>query len=1341
MFRYITLIVSVFISYISVQGQRIRFYNSEQGLSSSLIRSMDRDKDGFIWVGSDNGLSRYDGFSFTSCYHSVADSFSLASDVINTIFTDSRNQTWIGTNVGMQMVDKASLKFKPFDLHCPSDSRGYYYVCSICEYPQCGLLFTSISGWGIMAYNIDTHEPDTAVVKWINSSIGTNFPGEIRVDSKGMLWTNSEMGAFFMIDLEAHRVIDYSQQLKDVSGVENISVSSFAEFDDGRVLIGCYNDGLYLIDRNSKKISKLYTGEEMEKPVKVLKKDSQGRMWIGLDGGGLRLFDEQTFEISMPIFQYCPVDIGNAKVHYILEDHQSNVWVGLFQKGVICIPNVTTGFEYVKLSDIPSPTSHNMSSATSIVVDKDSSLWVGSDGAGLFHIYKDRRVVRYTIDNSELLNDAISAIAFDGEGRLWTATYMGGISILGTDGKWTRLPRNETLLKVRQLVWDEKRDRMIAGSLGHGVTFIDANTYKISSPSVLGGWIVSLYIDAADDLWVGRTEGLMCFDLEKSKLINNMAVDSLNKSTVTSMSEDPMYYWYATEKGLYKISKTFNECHYFDKSAGFLNNHLCGILPDREGNFWISTGNGLARFDTKRDTVDMFTVKDGLQDNEFINYCCTRLGRYLYFGGINGITVFDPDNIKQEQTPLSPIFLSKLSVMNSDVKYDASMGEDNILDDHLSDATTITLRSWQNMFSLKFGVLEFANPNKVKYYYRIPDIEEKWHSTAQDVAWATYTNLPAGTYTLELVAKRTGSKEMVSRTLTLVILPAWYASCWAISLYVFIVIIFILLLIQTMSLHRRRQRELELINRKDSQLRFFTNLSHEIRTPLSLVVSPLSIVKSKATGEGADMLEMIHRNVNRTLRMINQLIDLRRMENVESQMLFSRTDIADFINEIISHFTQLAVMKNITLDIKMSKSMEVWIDLDNFDKVIFNLLANAFKHTHDDGVIRVEVVPDYEKKIYRIEIENSGSHIPESDLKDVFQLYFKSNDKKRSEGSGIGLYICSQIVEGHKGTISVENTDKGVLFAVVLPMGHSHLSDDELGDEYDNSVDNLNSVQSSDCKFDMQLASGEMLDTHRKVFILDDDEEWGKMLAKMLSPDFDCTVESDSEKAWQRIVSVMPDAIVSDYLMPGIDGEELCRRLRRTPETNHILFIVVSSESDEAVKQRLIEAGADNYLCKPINIPLLKTTLAHSIQMRDVLCTKYRIAAHSDFETTNVESSDSMFIERVTECISKNLENPAFCVEDLCDAVEISRAHMNRKLKKLLNTTPGNLIKSMRLKHAAYMLVYNRFNVSDVAFRLGYSSHSYFTISFRDYYGMTPTFFVYFYSKEENREALRKLIS
>lgn len=1334
---YIVILMLVFSA--GVFGQRIRFYSSDDGLSSSLVRNIESDANGYIWVATDNGISRYDGFSFVAFHHSDMDSMSVSSDIVNVIYSDSRKRSWVGTMVGLQSFDQTASQFNKFDLRCPPDSRGYHYIYSVAEYQPSNLLLVSIAGWGIMAYDMITNEPDSMMVNWLNSAVGTNFPGSLYVDSKGKLWTHSEMGPCFMIDMETRTVVDYSKKLIEASGLEGISVSTLAELNNGNLLVGCYTNGIYEIDRTRRTVKQIFTSQDLGSPVKVMRKDSSGRMWVGLDGGGLRLLDEKTYKLTIPTFQYYPVDLDNSKVHDIHEDYQGNIWVGLFQKGVVCIPKSTKGFGYIKFTDRPGSTSPNMSCVTSVVVDKDTSLWVGTDGGGLFHTKQGEYMHRIVANDSKLYNNAISALEFDGKGNLWVATYMGGISIRDKDGKWHKLPAHDELSRVRQMVWDNTRKVMIVGTLGHGVMFIDSKDYTFDRPNDLNGWIVSLSLGSDDLLWIGRTEGLVCYDLAKRRMLSNLATEKLDKAVVTDMVESATSYWFSTEIGLYNISKSSDEVKHYNTSYGFKSNHLCSILEDRQGCFWISSSNGLAHFDPKEESVTMYNVHDGLQDNEFINCSSARLGREMMFGGINGLTVFDSESINDDEESLSPIFLSKLTVMNSNVVYDPALGEDNIIDSYLPTAQKITLDWDERMFSLKFGVLEYNNPHNLVYIYRLREFEEGWHTTAQDIPWATYTNLPAGEYTLELKGYRNGGTKSVTRELTIVINPAWWASWWAILINILIVIVILFFSVRLSILRRQRRKEMEEMERKNEQLQMFTNLCHEVRTPLSLVVTPLSVLKASTQGQAHDLMEMVHRNLNRTLRMINQLLDLRRKEDgQESRMLFSKVNMSTFVEDIIAHFEQLAIMRDVKIEKNMTNNVEVWIDLDNFDKVVFNLLSNAFNHTPNEGYIFVSLSAE-DGEHCRLSIENTGSYIDPKDMEDIFQLYFQTKQGKRS-GSGIGLHISSEIVKAHGGTINVENTDRGVRFTVNLLLGNQHIDENNIADgTCVESVDEPSLIEGSTYVLNQAKVRSEITPTHRTLFILDDDMEWVQFISSMLKPEFDCIQCYNSSDAWQRIVSAVPDVIITDYLMPDINGEELCKKVRRTPEVNHIPIIVVSAEHDDTIKRRLIEAGVDSYLTKPVNIQMLKTTISHVIHMRDILRTKYSMDALCDYGDT--DGPDYQFITKVVGLIRQRIEDPTLNVDELCEAVGMSKAHFSRKMKMLLNVSPGGLIKSMRLKQAAFMLVVNKINVSDVAYRLGYSSHSYFTITFRDYYGMSPSYFASFYSKEENAEAFKKLIS
>jgi DNA-binding response OmpR family regulator len=493
--------------------------------------------------------------------------------------------------------------------------------------------------------------------------------------------------------------------------------------------------------------------------------------------------------------------------------------------------------------------------------------------------------------------------------------------------------------------------------------------------------------------------------------------------------------------------------------------------------------------------------------------------------------------------------------------------------------------------------------------------------------------------------------------------------------------------------------------------------------------------------------------------MINQLMDMRKIDDNKLQMHFNQTDLIFFIQDIMKSFEQLVIMRNIDFRLVSNREfLNVWIDQDNFDKVLFNILSNAFKFTPDNGYVLISIdtfmnnrqsgLPANVSEFVEIFIENSGSFINENELERIFDRFYQSNGSN-SGGSGIGLHLAKLFVHLHHGTITAKNIEKGVAFMIRIPLGNAHLSAEELSLVAKHK--DLYSIIRPDEKLPAEAEYIEMPETaeensvskvsktKKTLVFVDNDADLGKYIRLELSDKYNVEVFTDSKEAWKVISTIIPDAVITDLIMPEVDGISLCLKIRQKQETNALPVIILTSETDEESERKCIESGADSYLTKPISLELLKSTVGQAIQTRDVIRNKYRSNVKLDFNEIQMNSPDSRLIANVIDSIRKNIENPEYSVDDLSHEVGLSRVHLNRKLKENINISPSNLIKSIRLKQAAYLLIKNKVNVSEVAYKVGFSSPSYFSNNFREYFGMAPSEFVIKYMDSDDKEILNKL--
>lgn len=1367
------LLITFFVLLSSlVSGQKIRFYNSENGLPNSLIYKVSQDSRGYIWIASDNGVSYFDGMRFTIFNHETDKPGTIINDQVKAVFTDSKGVTWVGTANGLQIFESNTNAFRDFPLQYPSFT-GTPYVTSITESKDREKLLVSVAGCGILVYDEATQLIDIGTTNKLKEIYGTNYLGTLVIDSEGYLWTYAEQGYFFRIDLQNKTVYKLRWDPKLEEQSEKIVVSAISEDPvSHNVLIGTYNHGLFIYDYELGYIRRP-KGKAFDKfRIRSLLAESQKgynnqqNIWVGTEDSGLKLFGREQENIITPDFQYAPIDLNNCKVHSLMQDSQGNIWAGIFQKGLLAIPKATNNFEYMKLSVSPGSMSVNVASATSITRDKSGNLWVGTDGGGLFSISENGTRTRYTRDNTPLPNNAVLTLATDKRGTLWISTYMGGITTYNSKTGFKTYSKDVELQKVICSLYDEKNDKLYMGTLGHGIKVLSFSNNKIEAfpePGALS-WISSLNLDSSGNLWVGFTDGLQCYHTLSGKIIYPELADEMKGISVNTLIQGvDSSVWIGTGNGLLQFKKDNQELTRYSKAEGLAGNIVCSIQESNNGMLWISTMNGLSQFNLETKSFRNFNAYDGLQDNEFRTRATFKdSDGKLFFGGINGVTAFYPNEITHEEQFTSKIYFSQLLVLNKTINYDEALGDKNMLDRHISQASQITLKKSQNVFSLEFAVLEYTNPKKVGFGYMLNGFDSDWRYTDSDHRLATYTNLPEGAYVFKVKAFFEGSSDntnVVYNEINIRILPPWYKTWWAYLIYLSLFMLLVWEFLNFLIRRKLRIQEHNELEKKEMKLRMFTDLSHEIRTPLTLIMTPLqSLRETETDSQRKDIFNLMYRNSLRILRLFNQILDIRKIEKQQLNMQFQKTDLIFFINDIMQSFSQLAILRNIDFRLVASlSSLELWIDQVNFDKVLFNILSNAFKFTPDNGYILISIDTcknTYSSKIrndideyIEICIENSGSKINENEVERVFDRFYQSRDNTTQSGSGIGLHLAKMIVQLHHGNIQAQNVENGVAFNVQIPLGKKHLAAQEILSEEKttNLYAHLNYIQNGDTEY---LELSQMADhisipdkqkQKRSLIIIDDDYDLGKYLQMALSGNYLVDFFIDAKAAWKEISTALPDAVITDLVMAEVDGLSLCKKIRQNPETNHIPVIILTSQTDEESKRLCLENGADHYLTKPISIELLRTSIAQVIHSRDMLRNKFKTSLNTGLDNIKISSPDNRLVAKVIETIRKNIENSAFGVDDLSSEVGLSRVHLNRKLKENLNISPSNLIRSIRLKQAAYLLINNKVNISEVAYKVGFSSHSYFSNNFKEYFGMAPTEFIIKYTESEGKEAFSKL--
>ncbi len=1368
--KIFTALVFLISASLISEAQMARLYTSGSGLPNSQIKNIYQDTDGFVWIATENGLARFDGMDFTAFQFNQKDANSIASNLVVSIIEDSHGTHWIGTSAGLQTFDKAYSSFTKIDLKDENVPSSTQHIADIIQVNYIGndKILAASSGYGIYIIDPISHQVDEELQQRINSTLPSQFIRKMYADSRGRLWISAENGGMAVIELSSGKEI--TPEILVTEG--EIHISSFAEDSkSGNIILGSPSHGILIYDCLSGTIREAKDKSARSCRVECILKNNiisaygESTYLIGIENNGIKLFDvksERLTEISAPNIPY---PTSSWKIHSLMEDNQGNVWVGARHIGVMVIPKSMYGFEYISLGR-GGYAGVNGICVTSVIEDRNNGdLWVGTDGTGIYRITEDGQKIHYSMSNSALTNNSIMSMVQDNSGKIWIATYLGGLFSWTPQTGFRQFRDQQSINTERtiSLAYSSISDILYVGTHGNGMAVIPLAEEKVTETYAEDDnkWISCLYIDKSEVLWVGTYNGPMCYDYRDKKLIRDELSEYLKPGVQAFCESSDGKMWIGTGEGLICHDRNCDSTARYTVNEGLPSNFVNEIRESSDGNLWIATLNGLSRFNPDKQEFKNYYHYDGLQENEFHARASYQANDgKLYFGGTNGLTAFYPHIVDQKKHQVPSVYFSELRVMNEPVTYKPELENDNILDKQITQASRITLPNDRNMFSIMFSVLEYTNPQKITYDYMMEGFDNGWNHIPTFTRTVTYTNLKAGRYTLKVKAFFEGNPDDYSyREIGIRILPPWYMTWWAYVSYIIILILFGIAIYEWRKRIKVRKEEKEESEIKELKLQMFTNISHEIRTPLTLVMSPLKKMReAEKEPKQKELYNLMYRNSLRILRLVNQLLDMRKVDNGQMQLHFIETDVVYFIRDIMKSFDNLSVSKNI--DFTMNTREEVlnlWIDQGNFDKIIFNILSNAFKYTPENGSISINISGPQKnagtlavnaKEYIEFEIENSGSSIDEKHLTKVFDRFFQTDVHDAKMGSGVGLNLAKMLVELHHGDIRAYNTDEGLAFSIRIPVGCTHLSAEEMTkptnhkDLYTKTTEIKEIFESRE---DVTYAPAKeeeprkQTKTKRNIVLVDDDSEMRAYLKLELQTIYNVEICASGKEAWSKITTTVPDAVITDLVMDGMDGATLCEKVKKNPETNHIPVIILTSSSDEKSQQRCIDSGADRFFTKPISLEILKSAISNAISTRDTIRNKYTKEIDYKFSDLQIPDYGNILVNKVIEIIKKNMENTDFGVEDLSREVGMSRVHLNRKLKETMNISPSNLIKSIRLKQAAFLLINNKVNISEVAYKVGFSTHSYFSNSFHDYFGMTPKEFVAKYMDCKDEETLKRI--
>lgn len=1360
----------------------------EQQQMTGTIHSMIQDRRGFLWLGATNGLFRYDGYEFRAFRHDPADSNSISGDHIWSICEDRRGDLWIGTSGrGLNCYRLGEERFIRYRLN-PVDSAA---IAGDLEVPwvmedRDGNIWAALWENGLDRY-------DAVNRRFIHHPF--SFPdeeGQLRSnvhrlyqDRSGRQWVGSKRGLYAFEPPAASageaalRIKAYRHDPGDPGSIGGNYIYAILEDHHEQLWVGTLDGGVsrYDPERDTFTVFRHDPADPhslSSDAVTAMCLDSAGSLWVGTQDAGLNRFDEASRRFErLSASSQMQYNLSSNCVVSLLVDRTGNLWVGTDDGTLHRYNPRQRKFAHFR-HDSRQPGSLGASLVNSIYEARDGTLWVGTAGGGLNRFRKETGTFRRYRADDRPGSDFVSAICEDRRGQLWIGTSGAGLYRFDPGSERFRqyryLPgaRDPTVIAQINVLFTDRRGNLWIGTDGDGIacylTERDSLVhYGADSTSALYNLrhIWAILEDSAGDLWFGVWgRGAAWFQQASGKvlLFNNHSGGrrKLNSNVVISLAEDRQgNIWMGTwGEGLGMYDRRGDSLIHFTTSDGLPNDIVLGILPDGDGNIWISTANGLARYQPASGEWKVFDHRDGLQSHVF------RTGAYhkghsgrLYFGGVNGFNGIEPETIRENPHP-PPVVITGFSIFNRQV---TSHTPDSPLSRSIEETELIRLSYRDKFFSFSFAALDFSAPEKNRYAYMLENFDLHWNE-AGAAHTASYTNLDPGEYRFRVkAANNDGVWNEDGAAVRIIITPPWWKTWWAYTLYLLLAGA-LLYGLRRYELNRLRlKHQLQVEHLEQEKLReldhlkshFFANISHELRTPLSLILAPIeNVITRLPEVDLRRQLRLAYRNGQRLQRLINQLLDLSRLDAGALKLNTSRRDLVAFLKGIVFTFESLAQQKNITLGFHSALArLPLSFDAEKLEQVFYNLIINAIKFTPEGGKVIVDFgfrISDLENldrpapalsgdpksaisDFVEITVSDTGAGIPAEFLPRIFDRFFQADIRHSHApgGAGIGLALAKEFVELHGGRISVTSEPgKGTIFVVVLPLtsvpAETGFDDIPVIEESPGFSESPAETPPAEVPEAESLAGVTSGGEQEVILLVEDNAEVRAFLRMFLAPGYAIIEAEDGRQGLEKAIAAIPDLVISDVMMPGMDGYNFCRALKADQRTSHIPVILLTARAGEDSKLEGLHTGADDYLTKPFNSRELLARVGNLIEQRRRLREKFTRQVVLKPGEIPITSLEEQFLNRVKAAVEVHLGDEAFTVTALCREVGMSRVQLHRKLRALSGLSAGQFMLLLRLQRAADLLKQNAGTVAEIAYTVGFNTPNYFARCFRRQFGCAP---------------------
>lgn len=1309
MLFFILLYTVICTSAENITNFNLKHYSIEDGLATNSISTIIQDSKGYIWIGTEKGLCRFDGKKI-KIFHNFDQNESINPKINNiiSICQINEDELWIGTEKGLFIFEYKTESYKPFtysEKETNIKKRISSYI-SCLQSDKGNNIWIGTSTGEIYRYNQKNKDISAEKVSVNNLPIL-----QIKTDNQNNIWASG------MDNLYKLNKVSRKFEIYRIKNVNNGIYSMAIDIDEkNNIWIGTWSDGLWYLDTNNHTFEK-YLDPNINPQgithIHSIEKYNDTTLFIGSDNG-LTIFNTQTKQFKQYNYDNNSNNILSDRFIYpIMKDKEGGVWIGTFYNGINYLPPNINQFKGYSSERNNKLFKGNVISK--FLEDNSGNIWIGSDDGGLSLFSPSQMEFLDYPNREELQTYNIHALYAD-ENNLLIGAYSNGIIELNKkNGKINYIDTDSLYDNSVYSIYKDKEGTLWVGTM-LGINKYDNEKKYFKRVKETIAVILDIKEDNNNNLWFA-SNGKGLFRLNKRENIWEHYMGSQNINNVTIDKNNDI--WLATNDGLYKYDKKENK--FYEIDINIQNKNINTILEDEE-SLWLTTDKGLIKYTPSTNEIQEFSKSDGLQSEAFVKNSGikTKNGEF-YIGSINGFNSFYPHELKRNTIKPKVVF-TELEIFNKPV----SISPNGCLNANLNEIEELNLSHDENVFSIEFAALSYCTPEKNKFAYKLEGFDKEWNYIGAENK-VTYTNLPYKTYTLKVKASNNDNIwNEEGAKLIITINPPLYLTLPFKIIYCIIIICIIITILYYIN-KRNEKKHAKEYNRltadkekemNEAKIEFFTMVAHEIRTPVSLIIGPLENIMKIATNFPIQIqrdLDITYRNSNRLLYLVNQLLDFRKVEQKEFKLHFSSQNIYDITQSVCERFQPSLLQKGVSLQINCTdKTLTADVDKEALTKIVSNLMTNANKYTKNSIEV---IIKDTPENNFTICVKDNGKGMSKDEIKHIFKPFYQAKDNK--PGTGIGLCIVKGLVEAHKGILQVDSTlDEGSTFNITLPKRQEY---EDITTE--NNKDNTEDITSKNDTFIENNSNIEKTDKPI-ILIVDDNEDMLDFLSRGFSNNYTILTATDGEEAIKVLKKNETSLIISDWMMPNMNGIELCKFIREEQSLSHIPFILLTAKTDNDSKISGISCGADLYIEKPFSFEYLEACTKNLLELRQQLRIKFSKMPMVPIHSIASNSNDEEFLRKINEIIEENFSNSDLSVDFLAEKLCISRSGLFAKIKGLANVTPNEMIQIVRLKKAAALLLEGKYRINEVSFMVGFNNASYFSKCFQKQFGMKPGEFI-----------------